>query len=475
MSIPPLMKRFFNVRAALVVTMVLPQYLVAQDSADTIKPNIILIVTDDQGYADVGFRGSAIQTPNIDELAKGGVVLNRFYTCPVCSPTRAGLMTGCYPIRFGMQRAVNRPNSTVGLPEKMAILPAALGKAGYKNRHIVGKWHLGNMRKSQLPLSHGFTTQYGPYCSGLDYFKHCRMQVHDFHRNESTVKKEGYYTDLLSDEAVRIIKKHEGDSPFFLYLPYGAPHNPLQAPDAEIERYKHLGDKDKATYAAMVAIIDQGVGRILNALDETGHSDHTLIVFISDNGGQKNADNRPLRGGKGDMYEGGIRVIAVARWPSRIPTGSTCEKRCSYIDMLPTFLDAANFSSTEMVKGFDGQSVLPLWKAKPGEVKEEPFYSFYESRNREKLAVIDGDWKLIRRGVPILESKESKTPEIELYNIAKDMGEQNNLASKHPERVNTLLAKLVAFRKLRPEGGVPPMVEPFPSGWKPPENWEPEE
>ena len=128
MSIPPLMKRFFNVRAALVVTMVLPQYLVAQDSADTIKPNIILIVTDDQGYADVGFRGSAIQTPNIDELAKGGVVLNRFYTCPVCSPTRAGLMTGCYPIRFGMQRAVNRPNSTVGLPEKMAILPAALGK-----------------------------------------------------------------------------------------------------------------------------------------------------------------------------------------------------------------------------------------------------------------------------------------------------------------------------------------------------------
>ena len=143
--------------------------------------------------------------------------------------------------------------------------------------------------------------------------------------------------------------------------------------------------------------------------------------------------------------------------------------------MLPTFLDAANFSSTEMVKGFDGQSVLPLWKAKPGEVKEEPFYSFYESRNREKLAVIDGDWKLIRRGVPILESKESKTPEIELYNIAKDMGEQNNLASKHPERVNTLLAKLVAFRKLRPEGGVPPMVEPFPSGWKPPENWEPEE
>jgi len=146
------MKHIFNLLAALVVAIVLPQYLVAQDSADTTKPNIILIVTDDQGYADVGFRGSPIQTPNIDSLAKDGVVLNRFYTCPVCSPTRAGLMTGRYPIRFGMQRAVNRPNSTVGLPEAMVTLPEALGKAGYKNRHVPALYKYGhtNLQRKRL-------------------------------------------------------------------------------------------------------------------------------------------------------------------------------------------------------------------------------------------------------------------------------------------------------------------------------------
>ena len=155
------------------------------------RPNILLILTDDQGYADAGFRSPEVHTPNLDKLVASGVELKRFYAAPVCSPTRAGLMTGVYPIRFGMQRAVNRPFSEVGLPESLTTLPEALGEAGYKQRHIVGKWHLGNMRKAQLPMNHGFTHQYGPYCSGIDYYKHERDGVHDFHRNQKTIHEDG--------------------------------------------------------------------------------------------------------------------------------------------------------------------------------------------------------------------------------------------------------------------------------------------
>lgn len=465
---------FAGVAAGLVAAMAPVPPVAAGDVAPAARPNIILIVTDDQGFADVGFRGSPIATPNIDRLAGEGVVLNRFYACPVCSPTRAGLMTGLYPIRFGMQRAVNRPDSTVGLPETVTTLPEALGRAGYRERHMVGKWHLGNMRKAQLPLSHGFTTQYGPYCSGIDYFTHTRMNVHDFHRNQTPIREDGYYTDMLSDEVVRIIRDHEGDDPFFIYLPHGAPHTPLQAPDAEVERYAHLGG-EKAVYAAMVGVIDQGLGRILDALDEKGFSDNTLIVFMSDNGGSRGGDNTPLRGGKGSVYEGGIRVVAFARWPGRIPAGTTCEKRCSYIDILPTLLDAAGALPAGMAEALDGQSVLPLWEAMPGEVGPGPFYSFYETRADEVLSVIDGDWKLIRKGAPILGGEAPGRVSLELYDLGRDGGEQNNLAREHPERVDELLAKLATFRALRPEGGVPPMVEPFPPGWEPPGNWEPEE
>ena len=324
-------------------------------------------------------------------------------------------------------------------------------------------------------MSHGFTTQYGPYCSGIDYFKHTRKRTHDFHRNQQTIEEKDYYTDLLSDETVRIIQNHDEISPFFIYLPYGAPHDPLQAPKAEIERYKHLG-KRKAIYAAMVAVIDQGIGRILDALDKKGYTDNTLIVFMSDNGGQSKADNRPLRGRKGSLYEGGIRVVAAAHWPKRIPAGTICDKRCSYIDILPTLMGATGHSlPADIAEKLDGQNVLPFWEAKEGLIEEKDFYTFYERRTSEQISIIEGDWKLIRRGDPILNTDHPEKAQIELFNLSEDIGEKNNLASAYPERVEALLAKLVTFRKLRPEGGVPPMIEPFPKGWKPPTNWEPEE
>jgi arylsulfatase A-like enzyme len=436
------------------------------------KPNIILIVTDDQGYADAGFRDPAVHTPSIDKLVAGGVELRRFYACPVCSPTRAGLMSGQFPIRFGMQRAVNRPHSEVGLPEEMTTLPEALGAAGYPQRHIVGKWHLGNMKKRQLPMNHGFTSQYGAYCSGIGYFNLSRFGVHDFHRNQQTVKEEGYYTDLLSDEAVRIIDGQEGKDPFFLYLPYGAPHTPLQAPQKEIERYKHLG-KQRATFLAMVTVIDQGIGRILDSLDRKGIADNTLIVFMSDNGGGPGSNNKPLNGKKSSLLEGGVRVIAAARWPGRIPAGTVCETPCSYIDILPTFLDAAGAPIPDGVKP-DGRSALPQWEGKAGRDGFELF-SFFEKRGKygEDLFVIEGDWKLIRKGSPILKGARAEGTTLTLFDLKSDLGETTDLAAQHPERVERMLEKLIAFRKLRPEGGVPPMVDPKPKGWKPPANWEP--
>jgi arylsulfatase B len=452
--------------------------LIATAVAETPKPNIILIVTDDQGYADAGFRNPEAHTPNLDKLVASGVELKRFYTAPVCSPTRAGLMTGLYPIRFGMQRAVNRPFSEIGLPGELTTLPEALGEAGYQERHIVGKWHLGNMRKAHLPMSHGFTHQYGPYTSGIDYFKLQRDGVHDFHRNQATVRDSGYYTDLLSDEAVRIIDRHEGDSPFFLYLPYGAPHTPLQAPVKEIERYKHLPNT-RATYLAMITVVDQGLGRILDALDRRKLAGNTLVVFHSDNGGPVRAggNNGPLKGGKGSLHEGGIRVLAAARWPGRIPAGSVCEAPCHYIDVMPTLLEAAGAPVAEDRK-LDGESVLALWQGGlPAKERGEGFFSYYETRSQkpEQLAIIRGGWKLIRQGPPILSGARVAGADFELYHLDEDVGETNNLAAVHPERVEELLKELVAFRRLRPEGGVPPMIEPVPAGWKPLPDWEPVE
>jgi arylsulfatase A-like enzyme len=443
------------------------------------KPNIILIVTDDQGYADAGFRDPGVHTPNLDRLVASGVELKRFYTAPVCSPTRAGLMTGLYPIRFGMQRAVNRPFSEVGLPEALTTLPEALGEAGYPVRHIVGKWHLGNMRKAQLPMNHGFTHQYGPYCSGIDYFTLSRDGVHDFHRNQVTVREQGYYTDLLSKEAVRIIEGHEGKAPFFLYLPYGAPHTPLQAPEKEIGRYRHLA-KTRAIYLAMITVIDHGLGRILDALDRKEIAGNTLIVYHSDNGGptRSGGNNQPLKGGKGTLHEGGIRVIAAARWPGRIPAGSVCETPHSYLDVMPTLLEAAGVPAGAGSTKLDGRSALALWQGKAGAVeRDDGFYSFYETRSKkpEALAIHQGNWKLIREGPPILDGPPATRAEIALYDLDADPGETDNLAARHTERVNSLLEKLVAFRKLRPAGGVPPMVEPEPRGWKPLPDWEPVE
>ena len=262
------------------------------------KPNIVILLADDLGWGDVGYHGSDIKTPNIDSIAQEGVALDRFYVCPMCSPTRAGFMTGRYPNRFGMMRAVIPPWRDYGLPTSEVTLPELLKTAGYNRRGIIGKWHLGHSKPDHHPLEHGFTYFYGHYNGAIDYFTHEREGETDWHRNHDTIHEEGYATDLLAADAAKFISDSPQDSPYFLYVPFNAPHSPFQAKEEDLKKYpKRKGNKK--TLAAMIDSLDQGVGKILNAIEERGDADNTFVIFFSDNGGVRNvADNKPLRGAK---------------------------------------------------------------------------------------------------------------------------------------------------------------------------------
>lgn len=246
------------------------------------KPNIVIILADDLGWGDVGFHGSSISTPNIDNLAQIGIQLDRFYTAPVSSPTRAGLMTGRYPSRFGIRKTVIPPWREYGLDETEETLADVLAKEGYANRAMIGKWHLGHARKAYYPLNRGFTYFYGHLNGALDYFTHIRDGELDWHKNWESCYDEGYSTDLLTDDAVRFIGQQKADSPYLLYLAYNAPHGPLQAKKEDIALYaanpEFARDKDQltnaelknCTYAAMVTCMDRGIGRIYKALEQSG-------------------------------------------------------------------------------------------------------------------------------------------------------------------------------------------------------------
>ena len=292
-------------------------------------PNFVYILSDDQGWKDVGYHGSDIQTPNIDALANGGARLEQFYAQPMCTPTRAALMTGRYPFRYGLQTAVVASNHTYGLPTDEWLLPQALKDAGYETA-IVGKWHLGHADPKYWPRQRGFDYQYGPLIGEIDYFTHEQHGVVDWYRDNKRIEEPGYSTTLLGDDAVKLIDAHDVNTPLFLYLTFNAPHTPYQAPQAYLDRYQDISDPSRRAYAAMITAMDDQIGRVVDALDKKRMRDDTLIVFQSDNGGTRNAmfagegdmskikipvDNGPYRDGKGSLYEGGTRVVALANWP----------------------------------------------------------------------------------------------------------------------------------------------------------------
>ena len=408
------------------------------------RPNVLVIVADDLGWKDVGFHGSDIQTPNLDKLAKGGAELNQFYVLPMCTPTRAALMTGRYPFRYGLQTGVIPASQKYGLATEERTVAQALKEAGYSTA-IVGKWHLGHGEKKFWPNARGFEHQYGPLIGEIDYFTHEAEGVVDWYRNGEVVKEEGYSTTLLGNEAVKLIEAHNTKKPLYLYLAFNAAHTPYQAPEKYLKKYASIEDPSRRAYAGSITAMDDQIGRVLAALGDKGMRENTLIVFMSDNGGTRNpmfsgaitdmskvripCDNGPFREGKGTNYEGGTRVVALANWPGHIKAGSQVDGMAHVVDWYPTLLELAGAEAQQAkaTDGLDLRGTLLEGKASP---RTEVVYNIEPFR----AALREGDWKLLWR--PTLPAS------VELYNLADDPAEAHNLAEKNPEKVAALQKRL---------------------------------
>lgn len=444
----------------------------AQQEQHTEKPNIIFILADDLGWNDVGFHGGVPKTPNIDRLAEQSLELSRFYVAPICTPTRAGIMTGRYPIRFGMMRAVIPPWRTYGLPPEEETLPEMLSRGGYANRAALGKWHLGHSDPKYHPLNQGFTYFYGAYNGALDYFTHKREGELDWHRNFEPNYDEGYVTDLLTKEAVSYVKRHKEDSsPFFLYLPYTAPHAPQQVPEEYLKMYPDLEGETKV-HAAMVTALDDGVGKIMETLKETDLQKETLLFFISDNGGAKRfgASNAPLRGQKQEVFEGGVRAVAMVRWPGHITPGKTSfTTLMSMVDIFPTLKSIAGVPDSEG-KPLDGIDLTGVFHEDQTKLDRKLYNYWGQQKNREGLALWEDEWKLIYNGPDIQKANSDNQSSLYLFNLKEDPEEEANLVERYPEKVQPMLQKLKEFRKLQPQNGLPPYGVGS-KGFSAPENW----
>jgi arylsulfatase A-like enzyme len=435
------------------------------------KPNIVFVLVDDLGYTDVGFNGGDIKTPNIDKLARAGAKLASLYVQPVCSPTRAALMSGRYPMRHGLQVGVVRPWAQYGLPLDERTLAEALRAAGYFTA-IVGKWHLGHFQRAYLPTRRGFDHQYGHYNGALDYFTHVRDGGFDWHRNDQVCKDAGYTTTLLGDEAVRLIDQHDTKRPLFLYLPFNAPHTPLQALPEHLKLYEHVKDKTRRTYSAMVHAVDEQVGRIVAALAKRGMLEDTIIILSSDNGGPVNlgATNGLLRGGKGGLYQGGVLAAAFVTWPRHIKGGTTITEPLHTVDWYPTLVKLAGGSLDQKLP-LDGKDIWGVLTAGQKSPHEDILINVTPGGG----ALRRGDWKLVLNGNnpdnPDGKGVKKKQELVELFHLGKDPSEKTNLAAQEPERVRELRARLEAYARQ----AVPPRAAPKPGDFQAPKVWgEPE-
>lgn len=431
----------------------------AQERMD--KPNIIIILADDLGWGDLGFHGSEIKTPNLDQLAKEGVILNRFYTAPVCSPTRAGIMTGRYPNRFGLRETVIPPWSEFGVDTAERFLPVFLKDAGYQNCVALGKWHLGHAQRAYLPLQRGFTQFYGHYNGAIDYFTHLREGELDWHDNEKTSADKGYSTDLVSNKAVEVIQ-NAGDKPFFMYVAYNAPHTPLQAKTEDLQAYGYSTEKptDRQTYAAMVTCMDRGIGRILSALKTAKKDQNTIVLFFSDNGANVagGGSSGGLRGHKFQEWDGGVRAAAIAKWPAKLKGGTKIEQVMGYVDVLPTLIGIIGGSSKNH-KPFDGIDMSPVLLGKQSQISRT-LYLGYGS-------LISSPWKIVlaNNGNPAM-----KLTEPALFNIIEDPAEKQNIKNSKQEVFKQLLNLTKTFDAIKPEVAVAP-YDKGRKGFKAPKDW----
>jgi len=427
-------------------------------AAENGRPNIIVILADDLGNADLGYRGSDIRTPNIDKLAKEGVQLESFHGMPVCTPARAALMTGRYPMRYGLQTLVIFPNHGYGLPTDERTLPQALKEAGYQTA-MVGKWHLGHADKKYWPQNRGFDHFYGNLVGEVDYFTKMRGGIVDWQRDGKFLQEKTYYLPLIGDAAVKMIEKQDKNKPFFLYFASLAPHAPYQAQKADEDRYAStIKDPTRRTYAAMITSLDDQVGRIVAALEKRGLRENTLIIFSSDNGGPRNAvvasgahskeerlasgvtqaslpaSNGDLRGGKGSLHEGGVRVPTIFNWPARLEPRVVNEP-LHMVDIMPTVLALAGARENAPDKPLDGKDI---W-ATLAEGKPSPHEDILVNVEAFRGGIIKGQWKLVK--IALLPGKT------ELFDLIADPGEKDNVAEQNPEVVRDLESRLMAYAK----------------------------
>lgn len=419
------------------------------------KPNIIVLLADDLGYADIGIHGSReIATPHIDSIARKGVRCTSGYvSCPYCSPTRAGLMTGRYQQRFGHEfnpEVLSKGGTGQGLHPKEITVAQRLKDAGYATG-LLGKWHLGEEDKFH-PLNRGFGEFFGFLPGAHNYLHTDDKNYGPIYRGRQRVEIEGYLTDVLAREAVAFIGRHQKE-PFFLYLAFNAVHTPLQAPEPVLKKFAAIEDPTRRTYAAMTAKLDEAVGAVLNQVRSAGLEEHTLVFFLSDNGGAigkfaaNGAVNTPLRGSKGDTWEGGIRVPFLVQYPGRLPAGKVYAQPVIQLDIHATALAAAGVAPQPEWK-LDGVNLLPFLEGK----KATPPHAALYWRFGEQMAIRQGDWKLVRADLATDKPFGNIAPRPMLFNLAEDIGEKKNLAETQPERVKELAA---AWQKWN-EGLAPP-------------------
>ena len=424
------------------------------------KPNIVFILADDLGWADVAFHGGNAATPNLDNLVRNGLELTQHYSAATCSPTRTGLMTGRYWSRFG----ILGPDNRRALAWDTVTLPRALKSMGYETA-LTGKWHLGS-RSAEGPNHFGFDYSYGSLAGGVGPYDHFYKEgefSRTWHRNEKLITETGHVTDLITNEAVSWIAARK-DAPFFLYVPFTAVHLPLKEPKEWLDRVPgSITDEVARHYAASVMHLDDSIGRIVAAIEKAGKRDNTIVIFTSDNGGSKVANhdqnyppdsypqgklpgnNDPLRGQKGDLYEGGIRVPAVISWPGKLPAGKHTSPM-QIIDWMPTLVAIAGYKPERDLK-WDGINVWPRLIA--GNTKSASRLLYWATPRAS--AVRDGDLKLI-----VQSGRTGDSAKAELFDLAKDPNETTDLAAKRPEQVAQLKQKLAAIAKADGDARVKP-------------------
>jgi arylsulfatase A-like enzyme len=414
--------------------------LAAASAVAQSRPNVVLIMTDDAGYGDLGVYGATdLRTPNLDRLARDGVRFTDFYAnAPSCTPTRAGLMTGRYQQRvsleypLGMQRAADFDR---GLPVTGRSLPQLMKNAGYATA-LVGKWHLG-WKPAYSPIKHGFDYFFGFKSGFIDFYTHTSPDspgYHDLFENDSAVHVDGYMTDLITERSVRWIEQHAG-RPFFIDVAYNAPHWPYQVPNKPSvarDSARHLSAFDdptstRADYVAMLERVDQGVGRILAALDRLGLRQNTIVIYTNDNGGEWLSRNTPLFNHKMSTWEGGIRVPTIIRWPARIPAGKVTGQVGITMDLTASILAVSGAQLPADLR-LEGINLFPILEGRAPEVERTLFWRAHPARPNR--AVRSGDWKLVLEPRPML------------FNVRNDIGERENLIAQRPEIARRLFALL---------------------------------